>query len=772
MFNFYFQIFLFIFANTRARVFVDLEKPFVATGEVIHLSNGAAKNAFYGIPYSISQGAHLLPRPVTYNLENLPSPKTSWLQNLFGYRNSMVVVNPAEGRRVSPPSKLHPRLSRPITYLFGLPTLIEDASTCTQLNIFTPKESFINMPVMDNYSTHKTIERGLKRVIVYIHGGMLITESRDSLIYRAEEVLRHPEIGDDSIVVTLEYSLGAYGHWYFDSPSTRRFQSKEAADATFIHTDQDQSFSTDKKFTDSIDEMFDKPISNRCLHEIVQALLWVQRNINKFGGDPENVILAGHSAGACLAHFAHLILDDHIQKIYKFKHYPFKRLLLMSGTALIFPAVPPSVAVERQNILLETVFDFMKTAPEYIPFSLKPTDYRKAYAKIQTMWTPVIDGFIVKRSIFETMELSLTNVHLNLINRDVHVLFTTSADEAGLFIKDHHQYFELLGNELWDHFGHEHLKERLLESGINISCRKYFTHIIQDSVFKVPTVMFDEYYQKLGIRNSHHVIETMFHHDLTSTLMSKIKILSQSYTAQMFFSALRGSSGILLRFIDSLDNFKLGFICKRSFNLLSDLSKSLSSMIPFIFPLPFSFKPFSFGSAKTLDGYALTPYETTNQFSNEQPNPDGKISQVSNLRRMLKFASLLGTDLLHSAVLLTHEHLEAVGAFHGSDQLLVLNPHLRPPIARGNHIFLGALVSETSRTRALGPIFTFIREGIPSDGKLPEVNAQTPPLSIAKEINRLVIFKRMIQIWYSDPRTFFMADLQGYHERRLSMTSA
>ncbi|WP_433684061.1 carboxylesterase/lipase family protein [Nocardia sp. CA-119907] len=129
--------------------------------------------------------------------------------------------------------------------VFGLlganPTKSED---CLYLNVSTPR----SLPADG---------RPLP-VLVWIHGGSFTSGSGD--IYGADPLIAH---GDgDLIVVTINYRLGALG-----------FLAASALD--------DGSGAGNYGYLDQ-----------------QAALRWVRRNIAAFGGDPEQVTLAGESAGA------------------------------------------------------------------------------------------------------------------------------------------------------------------------------------------------------------------------------------------------------------------------------------------------------------------------------------------------------------------------------------------------------------------------------------------------------------------------------------------
>ena len=129
------------------------------------------------------------------------------------------------------------------TLWFELGRTSED---CLTLNVWTPR----------NTSTSKL------PVMVWIHGGGYLQGSGN--IPR----LNNPEfVKQDVVLVTINYRLNVFGF--------------------FAHPDLVQQ---------SGDEM----VGNYGLLDVIAALEWIQRNINQFNGDPNNVTVFGESAGASL----------------------------------------------------------------------------------------------------------------------------------------------------------------------------------------------------------------------------------------------------------------------------------------------------------------------------------------------------------------------------------------------------------------------------------------------------------------------------------------
>ena len=118
---------------------------------------------------------------------------------------------------------------------------------CLTLNVWT--------------STENPDRRGGKRpVIVYIHGGGNTSGGSSVPVYDGEAIAKK-----DVVYVSINYRVGIFG--FFSHPELSA-ENKDGISGNYAYLDQ------------------------------IAALEWVKTNIAKFGGDPNNVTVAGQSAGA------------------------------------------------------------------------------------------------------------------------------------------------------------------------------------------------------------------------------------------------------------------------------------------------------------------------------------------------------------------------------------------------------------------------------------------------------------------------------------------
>jgi para-nitrobenzyl esterase len=125
---------------------------------------------------------------------------------------------------------------------------------CLYLNVYTPE-------IGDRGGRHHP-------VLVWIHGGGLAIDAARN--YDPAQMA-----AEGTVVVTINYRLGALG--FLSHPA---LASRPGG-----------------------------PSGNYGLMDQQAALRWVQRNIGQFGGDPDNVTIAGQSAGG-LSVLAHLVSPD------------------------------------------------------------------------------------------------------------------------------------------------------------------------------------------------------------------------------------------------------------------------------------------------------------------------------------------------------------------------------------------------------------------------------------------------------------------------------
>lgn len=122
----------------------------------------------------------------------------------------------------------------------GLP----GSEDCLKLNVYTPTKPGKNLPVM-----------------VWIHGGGLIVDGARDPQFTPINLIKN-----GVIVVTVDYRLGSLGF----------FATKELIEEA---------------------KAKGEPVGNYGTMDQIASLKWVKKNIEAFGGDPNNVTIFGQSAG-------------------------------------------------------------------------------------------------------------------------------------------------------------------------------------------------------------------------------------------------------------------------------------------------------------------------------------------------------------------------------------------------------------------------------------------------------------------------------------------
>lgn len=134
----------------------------------------------------------------------------------------------------------HPSI-QPANQTYGL-NEPEPAEDCLVLNIWTPANDGRKRPVM-----------------VYNHGGGFRTGSGGSTSQDGANLARMYDV----VVVATNHRLGLLGYLYLDEIAGDEYKGS----------------------------------GNRGVQDIALALAWIQKNIELFGGDPENVMIFGESGG-------------------------------------------------------------------------------------------------------------------------------------------------------------------------------------------------------------------------------------------------------------------------------------------------------------------------------------------------------------------------------------------------------------------------------------------------------------------------------------------
>ena len=222
-----------------------------------------------------------------------------------------------------------------------LPVFVPETSEdCLYLNVFTPGTT------------------GKRPVLVWIHGGGNITGAGSQRLYDGSELVRRGDV----VIVTLNYRLGIFGFLHGRSVAGEAFPTS----------------------------------GNEALLDQVAALRWVQQEIAAFGGDPDNVTIAGESAGG--TNVAALMGVPAARGLFH------KAIMQSSGTGR-----PSPLRSRGRRGSLRAILDAAGLTPadagQLREFSGEALlDLQTRVGMVNGAFGPVIDGDVLPRSTYEAIE--------------------------------------------------------------------------------------------------------------------------------------------------------------------------------------------------------------------------------------------------------------------------------------------------------------------------------------------------------------------------------
>lgn len=208
---------------------------------------------------------------------------------------------------------------------------------CLYLNVWTSAEEQVEA----------------KPVLVYIYGGGFRSGGSGCAIYDGEAMAKK-----GVVFVTINYRVGVFG--FFAHPELTEESPHQSS-------------------------------GNYALLDMIAALEWVKNNIAAFGGDPDNVTIAGQSAGAFAVSF--LTASPLAKGL-------FHRAIAQSGGSFLSHPLRPALtlnAAEKQGV------EFAKTALNCTSLSeLRDKPANELLAASGGLSFPIIDGYVMPASNLDT----------------------------------------------------------------------------------------------------------------------------------------------------------------------------------------------------------------------------------------------------------------------------------------------------------------------------------------------------------------------------------
>ncbi|MBP2643640.1 MAG: carboxylesterase family protein [Firmicutes bacterium] len=202
-----------------------------------------------------------------------------------------------------------------------------------------------------NVWTSAKTSKERRPVMVWIHGGGFVQGQGSLPSFNGEELAKK-----GIIVVTINYRLGVFGHLAHPD-----LTGESGANAS----------------------------GNYALLDQIAALKWVQKNIAAFGGDPNQVTLAGQSAGSFNIHY--LMMSDMAKGL-------FQQAILESGGIGANYRFPASLAAAEQTGVKYAKMHGVETIQE---LRAVPTEELLGNMMDYLKWgfSPIVDGQVLSDSM-------------------------------------------------------------------------------------------------------------------------------------------------------------------------------------------------------------------------------------------------------------------------------------------------------------------------------------------------------------------------------------
>ena len=188
-----------------------------------------------------------------------------------------------------------------------------------------------------------------KPVLVYIYGGGFVSGGAGCAIYDGKEMAEK-----DVVFVSINYRVGVFG--FLAHPELTKESGYGAS-------------------------------GNYALLDMIASLKWVKENIAAFGGDPNQVTIAGQSAGAFAVN--HLCASPLAKGL-------FKGAIAQSGGSVLTSALRPTTSLQQaENMGL----DFAKKLNARSIEDLRKLSAQNIFNAKQGLTYPIEDGYVLPSSI-------------------------------------------------------------------------------------------------------------------------------------------------------------------------------------------------------------------------------------------------------------------------------------------------------------------------------------------------------------------------------------